>query len=202
MQTIFDHLIAQLINPASAETQNAARMLHTPNPNDIPTLIAVRMNYQPPFIGSMALFNRDFQTIERTFAGTITGLNPDLWVEFVTAIRAFVQNPQQQQPQQPQMQQPQMQQQQQQMQQRQMQQSDDEDDEDDEFEPLLGHVPRLPFSEPISMQAAMSYESAIARQVNDMGGKRTRSKKRGRKSSRRRRKSIHQRKKSIHKKRK
>ena len=124
----FKNLIAQLQNPNSAETQHAMRTLNTTNPNDIVNLINMRMQQQPPFFNSIGLF-ADFQNIEGSFAATVRGLNPDLWVNFVTQIRAFVQQPQPQQPQpqqpqqQYQQQQPQMQQQQpQQQQQQQMQQ--------------------------------------------------------------------------------
>ena len=44
MQSPKDFLIQQLRDPASAETQTAARMLNTGNLNDIPTLINARVN--------------------------------------------------------------------------------------------------------------------------------------------------------------
>jgi hypothetical protein len=48
MQQAFANLIAQFQNPNSAETQYAMRILNTPNPNDIPNLINVRMQHPPP----------------------------------------------------------------------------------------------------------------------------------------------------------
>ena len=102
MQTLqtFNNLITQLRNPASAETMNAMQMLNTRNPNDISTLIELRMQYQPPFFNSVNqfMFNQaNSERDERAFAATVPGLDQNLWVNFVTAIRAFVQNPQQQQ---------------------------------------------------------------------------------------------------------
>jgi hypothetical protein len=119
MQQAFDNLIIQLQNPQnpqSAETQNAMRMLNTTNPNDIETLINMRMQQQPPFFNSMGLFaTATFEATERAFAATVSGLKPELWVNYVTYVRDFVQTPQQMQPQmQPQMQQPQQLRQQQQ----------------------------------------------------------------------------------------
>lgn len=93
MEAVFNYLIAQLINPASADAQNAARILNTPNPNDIPVLINMRMQHQPAFIDSMIMFAA-FEDTERAFAETVQGLNPNLWVDFVTQVRGFVQNPQ------------------------------------------------------------------------------------------------------------
>jgi hypothetical protein len=164
MQPAFEQLIRQLMNPASAETQNAMRMLNTNNPNDIPTVITMRMNREPLFFNSMLYDN--FQVNERAFAAAnVPGMNTDLWVNFVTQVRTFVR--QQQQPQQ----------QQQYMQQR-------------EAEPVLGPVPPMPPG--INRATAARIEQDINRQL---GGKKSRSKQRGRKS-------IHRRKKSMHKKRK
>ena len=148
MQQAFANLIAQFQNPNSAETQHAMRTLNTPNPNDIVTLINMRMQQQPPFFNSMGLFaTATFEATERAFAATVPGLNPDLWVNFVTQIRAFVQQPQQQQPQQQyqqqQMQQQQMQQQMQQQQQPQQQQQQQQQQQY-EAEPVLGPVPPMP----------------------------------------------------------
>lgn len=104
MQAAFNHYIKQLINPASTETKHAMQMLNTTNPSDIPTLISIRMQ-QPAFINSMVNDSQD--TTERTFAATVPGLDPDLWVRFVTQVRDFVQNPQHQMQMQLQQQQPQ-----------------------------------------------------------------------------------------------
>jgi hypothetical protein len=206
MRQVFEQLIVQLRNPASAETQHAMRMLNTPNPNDIPTLVNMRMNYQPPFFDSMGLF-ANFQETERAFAETITGLNAELWVNFVTQVRTFVRDTQPQQMQQQQMQQQQMQQQQMQQRQQMQQQQQWQQQQmqrqrprqpryDYDAEPVLGPVPPMPRS--ISPDTA----ARIANEIYDeagprLGGKRSRlrSKKRGRKS-------IHRRKKSMHKKRK
>ena len=207
MQQAFDNLITQLQNPQSAETQNAMRMLNTPNQTDIPALISLRMNYQQPFFNSMGLFaNATFQDTERAFAATVLGLNPELWVNFVTAVRAFVQQPQQMQPQ---MQQPQQhqnrhnifsnrQQQPQQPQQPQQQRPD--------AEPVLGPVPAMPAGINSGRAARMEQSiydglynmpDGVSESIGRNGGKksRLRSKKRGRKS-------VHRRKKSSHKKRK
>jgi hypothetical protein len=112
MEAVFNYLIAQLINPSSADAQNAARILNTPNPGDIQALISMRMQQQPAFINSMVNDSQD--TTERAFAATFQGLDPNLWVDFVTQVRDFVQNPQHQM-------QMQLQQQQQQLQQQQLQ---------------------------------------------------------------------------------
>ena len=201
MQQAFANLIAQLQNPQSAETQNAMRMLNTPNPNDIVTLINMRMQQQPPFFNSMGLFaTATFEANERAFAATVPGLNPDLWVNFVTQIRAFVQQPQQiqQQPQQqqPQQQYPQMQQQPQQQQQQQQQY---------EAEPVLGPVPPMPnritlqrakdvqqrfyaglFSMPRGVSESIERNGGKKSRLrsNKRSGKRSRSNKRGRRPNR------------------
>jgi len=202
MQAAFDNLITQLQNPQSAETQNAMRMLNTPNQTDIPALIYLRMNYQQPFFNSMGLFAAaTFQDTERAFAATVLGLNPELWVNFVTAVRTFVQQPQQMQPQMQQPQQPQQpqnrynifsnrQQQPQQQQQR------------PDAEPVLGPVPAMPAGINSGRAARMEqsiYDGlynmpvGVSESIGRNGGKksRLRSKKRGRKSVHRRRKSSH-----------
>jgi len=200
MQQAFEYLITQLRNPASAETQAAMRILDTSIQNDIPTVINIRIKYQPPFFNSMGLF-ADFENTERAFAATVPGLNPDLWVNFVTEVRRFIQQPQQpqqpqqqqqQQQQQPQVNQPYMQQQQQQPQQRRPQQ---------DAEPVLGPVPPMP--QGIGLSDALATERRIYRGLSNMpvsesiepnrrnGGKRSRSNKRGHKKSIRRKKSSH-----------
>ena len=173
MRQVFDQLIGQLRNPASAETQNAMRMLNTPNPNDIPSLVNMRMNYQPPFFDSMGLF-ANFQETERAFAATVPGLDPNLWVNFVTQVRTFVQQPQQPQQMQPQQMQPQHRQ--------------------FEAEPVLGPVPPMPRG--ISRAAARIHQYSIYDQAG-LGGKKSRLR-----SKKRSRRSIHRRKKSMHKNRK
>ena len=188
MQQAFANLIAQFQNPNSAETQHAMRTLNTPNPNDIVTLINMRMQQQPPFFNSMGLFaTATFEATERAFAVTVPGLNPDLWVNFVTQIRAFVQQPQQQQPQpqQPQQQYQQQQMQQQQMQQQQMQQQQPQQQQQYpqqyEAEPVLGHVAPMPRG--ITVRAARQLQQEI-KEMGKHGGKRSRSNKRGRRPNR------------------
>jgi hypothetical protein len=142
----------------------------------------------------MGLFATDtFKATERAFALNVPNLNPDLWVNFVTQIRAFVQQPQQQQPQQ---QQPQQQYQQQQMQQQYPQQQQ----QSGEAEPVLGHVSPMPSG--ITASAARAHEAYI-KEMGKRGGKRSRSNKRGRKSVRGHKKSVHKirRRKSNHNKR-
>ena len=197
MRQVFDQLIGQLMNPASAETQYAMRILNTTNPNDIPTVITMRMNREPPFFDSMGLF-ANFQVTERAFAETIPRLDPNLWVNFVTQVRTFVRDTkpkQQQQYAKQQMQQQQQEQQQQYMQQQQQyaqQQMQRQQPQQPgyEAEPVLGPVPPMPPG--INRATAAIIEQDINRQL---GGKKSRSKQRGRKS-------IHRRKKSMHKKRK
>ena len=180
MQQAFANLIAQFQNPNSAETQHAMRTLNTPNPNDIVTLINMRMQQQPPFFNSMGLFaTATFEATERAFAATVPGLNPELWVNFVTQIRAFVQQPQQQQPQPQQQYQQQMQQQPQQQQQMQQQQ---QQQKQHEAEPVLGHVAPMPPG--ITVSDAMRLKQEIKNMANKRGGKRSRSNKRGRRPNR------------------
>ena len=213
MEQLFHNLIVQLSNPGSAETQNAMRILNTGNPNDIPTLITIRMQQQPLFFNSMGLF-ADYEHIERAFAATVPGLNPELWLAFIRACRTFLQ---QQQPQM-QQQQPQMQQQQPQMQQQQytlqqypqqqypqqqypQQQYTLQQQQSGEAEPVLGPVSPMPRG--INMSAARAHEAYIKEMGKKRGGKRSRSNKRGRKSVRGHKKSVHKirRRKSNHNKR-
>ena len=212
MVEAFNGFIANLSNPNSDDSSFAAAQLNI-IPTDVPTLIDYRTRYQgPPLINSMN--QSDFLFTERTFANLFaqqvsSQLNPDLWVNFVKILRDKINQVHQQQQQQQQFQPQQQQQYQQQMQQQQPSQRHfmdylmkgkevpenhnyglntykqrDDDDDDHDAEPVL--VPEKKTS-PI--------------QVETYGGKRTRSRKRGRKSSRRR----HRRRKSIrrlHKKRK
>jgi hypothetical protein len=220
MQQAFDNLIAQLRNPQSAETQNAMQILNTSNQSDIPALINFRMQQQPAFIDSMGLFaTATFEATERAFAVTVQGLNPQLWVRFVTAVREFVQRPQQQPQQQPQQPQQPQQQQQQQPQNRhnifsnRQQQPQQPQQQYPDAEPVLGVVNPMPAD--IDLVRARRIEQSISDRSSIMpsnvsesigrigrigrnGGKklRLRSKKRGlhRRKSMRRRKSIHRRK--------
>ncbi len=204
MEQLFHNLITQLSNPGSAETQNAMRILNTGNPNDIPTLITIRMQQHPLFFNSMGLF-ADYEHIERAFAATVPGLNPELWLAFIRACRTFLQQPQQQQPQQqpqPQMQQQQYPQQQYPQQQYPQQQYTLQQQQSGEAEPVLGPVSPMPRG--INMSAARAHEAYIKEMVkNKRGGKRSRSNKRGRKSVRGHKKSVHKirRRKSNHNKR-
>ena len=94
MESIFNQLIAQLQNPKSTETKHAMQMLNTRNDSDIPTLINIRMQRQPPFFNSMEFATDTFEAIERAFAATVQWLDPNLWVNFVTQVREFIQNQQ------------------------------------------------------------------------------------------------------------
>jgi hypothetical protein len=86
MQSPKDILIQQLRNPASTETQTAARMLNTGNLNDIPTLINARVNYNAVNFLRNGDDVHNIERNERMFARTVSGLNEDLWVAFVLQI--------------------------------------------------------------------------------------------------------------------
>ena len=155
----------------------------------------------------MGLF-ADYEHIERAFAATVPGLNPELWLAFIRACRTFLQQqqpqPQMQQQQQKQMQ---MQQQQKQMQMQQQQQYPQQQytlqqypQQSGEAEPVLGPVTPMPRG--INIGAARAHEAYI-KEMGKRGGKRSRSNKRGRKSVRGHKKSVHKirRRKSNHNKR-
>ena len=105
MQTLdtFNELIANLNDPRSSDTEYAMRMLNI-HPNDIPTLIGLRMQYhQYPFFNSVNrfMFNQaESEKNEIEFAATVPSLDPNVWVAFVTKTREAVQNAQQQEQQQ------------------------------------------------------------------------------------------------------
>lgn len=210
MVELFNGFIQNLNIPNSHDSLFAATQLNI-SPADVPTLIGYRTRYQgPPLINSMN--PSDLLFTERAFANLFAQqvspkLKPDLWVNFVKILRDKINELHQQQQRQQQQQQQQYQYQQQQYQQQQQQQqpfrrhfmdylmegkevpenhnyglNNHQHDDDYEAEPVLlpqKNTSRIP--------------------VETSGGKRTRSRKRGRKSSRhRRRKSIRR----IHKKRK
>jgi hypothetical protein len=104
----FNELIANLNDPRSSDTGYAMRMLNIHNPNDIPTLIGLRMQYhQYPFFNSVNrfMFNQaESERVESAFAATVPMLDPKLWVAFVTATQKVLQMDQQRQQQQQQQQ--------------------------------------------------------------------------------------------------
>jgi hypothetical protein len=193
----FNELIEELTID-SETSRHAMQLLNIDDLQKLIELIELRRIYKPAFFNSMGSFAATFEPNERAFAATIQGLDPELWVNFVKECRSVVrqqqqqQQPQQpqpqrqqqqrQQPQQPQQPQPQPQQQQQQQQQQRM-----------ETEPVLGLVPPMPPG--ISWDDAIMHQKAIIAQKAEMdkarpkGGKKSRSKKRGRKSVHRRKKS-------------
>jgi hypothetical protein len=184
-QTVFNDLISRLMDPASNATDYAKNMLKL-DQSAIPTLINDRMNHGYPFFNSFNpfMFNAaQTEKNERDFARMIQERYtlpvdfPDLWVAFVNGIRII------------------MQEQIEIVQQRKRK---------TEIEPVLGPVNPMPPG--ISLDEAIIHENAIkdlkkAIKKNEApssmsiprpkGGKKSRSKKRGRKSVHRRNKSAH-----------
>jgi hypothetical protein len=84
----FHILIEQLKNQDSDQSKTAASWLHI-QPVYIPVIIDARMKSRlSAFINIMNAFDR-YEDTEREFAKTV-GLDPELWVNYVTAIRAFM----------------------------------------------------------------------------------------------------------------
>jgi hypothetical protein len=83
MQAVFNYLIDQLKNPASAYAKNAAHML-TIDPTRLPTVIESRMSQTPNFFDSiMSINTRNHEAqFERQFAAN-NWVPPDLWITFV-----------------------------------------------------------------------------------------------------------------------
>lgn len=195
----FNELIEELTID-SETSRHAMQLLNIADLQKLIQLIELRRSYKPAFFNSMGSFAATFEPNERAFAATIQGLDPELWVNFVNECRSVVRQ-QQQQPQQPQrQQQQQLQQPQRQQQQRQQQQQPQQPQPQQqqpqrrmETEPVLGVVPPMPPG--ISLHDAIMHKNAIIAQKAKMdkarpkGGKKSRSKKRGRKSVHRRKKS-------------
>ena len=195
MQTVFAHLITHLITPSSQITISSANLLGI-DPSRLSKIIKDRIHMGPQelYNNIMNIHERYVNDIESNFAQA--NLVPvHLWINFFNQVKVFLVEQEQM------LQQQQMQQQQQQYAQQQMQRQQPQ--QPYEAEPVLGTVHPMP--QDISDFYAYDIERRIKKGLLKMppslsiprpeGGKKSRSKKRGRKS-------IHRRKKSMHKKRK